>query len=377
MIIALQLVLLLLMLGSTIYYAWCALCMSQFFAAEKPETSPNGQPVSILIPVCGVEEGDRENWESLLLQDYEHYEVLFGVMDSHDSAVPILEELVARFADRARLLVGLEVRGINYQVSNLMHLLEAAQHEVVVFVDSDMRVTPDYLVTVTAPLANPEIGVVTCPYVAHNPKYLAAALAAMGRCIDFIPSMLINRILEGGMQSAFGSTIATRKSVLEKIGGLQSLVNRNATDYYIGNLAAKAGYQVYLSQYVVETGAELQSIQQLFLRELRWAIVSRKRNPVYYGLVWTYGTVYCIPLLLLSGFQHWAIIACSVTIGVRIVQAIACMWSMGCPKLILWIWALPLRDLMSFIIWVAGTRGQSVYWRGRRLWVGADGLLTE
>ncbi len=378
MIIALQLLLLLLIGASVVFYVWCAISTARFFAATKLEPSDRCQPVSVLMPVCGVDEGAMDNWESFCQQDYEHYEVLFGVMNPKDPAVPILKELVARNPSRARLVFCLEVRGLNHQISNLMHLLEAAEHEVVIFTNSDMRVSPDYLRTVSAPLADPKVGIVTCGYLGHEPKFLTAALASLGRCIDFIPSVLVASDLEGGLRFALGSTIATRKSVMEQVGGLLTVVNRMGSDYHIGNLVADAGYRIELSQYILETDVGQESFRVLLQRELRWNRTSRwQRGLLYYGYVYVFGTVYCIPLLLLSGAARWAVIVCFVTIAVRTVQALVAIYSMGSPKLLRWLWAVPIRDLMSFVCWVAGCFGQTIYWRGRRLLIGVGGTLTE
>lgn len=375
--IALQVVLLLLISTSVIFYAFCALCTSQFFAATRQETNTGIQKVSVLIPVCGVDEGARENWASFCQQDYEHYEVLFGVMNPRDPAVPILEEMVARFPNRAQLHFCLDVRGVNHQISNLMHLLEVAQHEVIIFADSDIRVSPHYLHSVTAPLADLSIGVVTCGYVDRAPKSLGAALASLGRCIDFIPSVLVAHRLEGGLRFALGPTIATRKSVLADFGGLQSVVNRIGSDYHIGKMAAAASYRVELSEYVLENDCGRETVQHVFQRELRWARTIRwNRGLQYYGLGCSYGTVYCIPLLLLSG-QSWVVSICLTSLVVRAVQALVAIHRLGCPNLLQWLWALPIRDLMSFAIWVAGTFGQSIHWRGRQLQVGTNGILKE
>ncbi len=376
-IIALQAVLLLVISASVVFYVWCGICISWFRTATKRETSAANQPVSLLVPVCGVDEGARENWASFCQQDYEHYEVLFGVMNPQDPAVPILEELVAKFGDRARLHFCLEVRGLSHKISNLMHLLEIAQHEVIVFADSDIRVSSNYLSTVTPPLSDPSVGVVTCGYLDYAPKSLGAALASLGRCVDFIPSALVARSLDGGLRFAFGPTIATCKSVLAKIGGLQNVVNRIGSDYHIGKMAAEAGYRVELSEYILQNDCGRETFRDVFERELRWArTIRRTRGSHYYGLGLSYGTVYCIPLLPLSGFQSWAAIVCFVTFTARAVQALVAIQSLNCPRLLLWLWALPIRDLMNFAVWLGGSFGQSVFWRGRRLSIGAGGILT-
>ena len=379
MIIAFQTFLLLLIGISIIFYCLCAICTIVFFSSiiRSEDFSPtNG--VSILIPVCGIDEGARENWISFCTQDYENYEVLFGVMSSEDPAIPVLKEVVAEFPDRAKLFVGLEPRGINHQISNLSYLLEKAAQEIVIFADSDIRVTPDYLSSVTAPLADPNIGVVTCGYVDRTPKFLGAAVAALGRCTDFLPSVLIARAIDGGLRFSLGPTIATRKSVLAKINGLQNVLDRIGSDYHIGKMASDAGYRVELSKYILDNDCGRETLWQVFRRELRWARTIRiNRGSQYYGMGLSYGTIYCLPLLLLSGFQDWAIILSIITIIMRTMQTFIAIYNMRRPHLICWLWALPIRDLMNLIIWVGGAFGQSVYWRGRRLQIQPGGILTD
>jgi len=380
--VVLETVLVFLIGASLVFYIWCAICTIQFFAT-RPSISIASENcvdrgVSILIPICGLDADARENWESFCHQNYENYEVIFGVKDYQDPAIPIIQEIVANYPQRAKLICGLEALGINYQVSNLVHLLEAAKHETVIFIDSDMRLTPDYLTTVTLPLADKKVGVVTCAYIGHNPQFFGSALTCLGRCIDFIPSVLIARSLDDGLKFSLGATIATRKSVLEKIGGLQQLLNRIASDYYIGKMVSDAGYHVELSRYVLETDSGKETVQQIFRRELRWAIGIRlNRGWEYYGMVFCYGTVYCLALLLVTGVKNWAIILSLTTLIVRLIQAVVVIHSIDCPKLIKWIWILPIRDLMSFIIWLVGAFSHSIYWRGRRLQVQPGGFLRK
>ncbi|MGK7874296.1 MAG: glycosyltransferase [Xenococcaceae cyanobacterium] len=378
MIIALQIVLLFLITASVIFYLGCAICTIRFRGDRASQSSGCEEPASVLIPVYGLDDSAESNWTSFCQQNYEQYEVVFGVMDPQDKAVPVLKKLAANFPDRVRFISGLEVRGPNYHMSNASHLLDAAQHDIVVFTNSDMRVTPDYLCRVTAPLADPNVGVVTCGYIGHTPKVLGAALASLGRCIDFLPSVLIARVLDGRLKFALGATIATRKSILNQFGGLQGEVNRIGSDYHIGQMVSGAGYQIELSDYIVESEGGQESIGQVFKRELRWARTIRINHGFqYYGIVLTYGTIYCLPLLFISGFATWAIIVSLATLTIRIIQVLIAFYKFDGPDLLKWLWALPIRDLMSLIIWMAGAFGQRVYWRGRWLEIGDGGMLTQ
>ncbi|WP_013324450.1 glycosyltransferase [Gloeothece verrucosa] len=374
MITVLQIILLLLITASIVFYSGCALC-TLGFKRNRPSVFPSfHEPVSILISVCGLDSDAAANWGSFCQQDYPNYEVLFGVMDKQDQAIPILKEIVAQYPERAQLFYDLPARGINHKISNMMYLYEASQHEIVVLADSDIQVTPNYLTTVTAPLADPSIGLVTCGYFDYNPKTLGAALAAYGRCLDFIPSVLVARFLDKGIKFAIGPTMVTRKTILEKYGGLQRVVNRIADDYQMGKMTAELGYRVELSEYILNNDCTNDTIKDVFLRELRWARTVRlNRGSEYYGLIFSYGTVYSLLLLLLSPGNSLAILFSTIALSLRLIQALIAIYYFNSPKLLKWLWLLPFRDIMSFIIWLSGTVGRRMYWRGRWLEITNEG----
>ena len=372
--ISLVIILSVLLVGSIGFYAACFWFTRQFFAIPPSVEEGFVEGVSILVPVCGLDEGAWENWSGFCKQNYEQYEVLFGVVDPTDSAVAMLEKLVKLFPDRARLFVGLQPRGINYKDSTLSYLLESARYEVIIFADSDIRVSSDYVQTVTEPLTDSRVGLVTCAFVAHNPQFLGSALASIGRCCDFIPSALVARAIDGGLKFAVGATIATRKATLADFGGLH--LNRIGSDCNLGKRAAHAGYHVELSRYILESDTGRESLGQLVKRELRWARTIRFNcGWVYYTMAFCYGTVYCLPLLLATGFAHWAIGLTFATVTIRYGQAWVAAVDLNCSTLLRWFWVLPLRDAISFGVWVIGAFGRGVYWRGRKLRIEGDGLI--
>ncbi len=368
---------LLLVIGSLVFYAACAVLTWRFFAHSPEGSAPDYRPpVSVMVPVCGLEAGAWENWTSLCTQDYPEYEVLFGVKEADDPAVPLLQQLVARFPDRSRLLVGLPARGINHKDSNLSYLLEAAQHETILFADSDIRVRSDYLRIAIAPLADPHVGLVTCAFTGRQPQSLGAALASFGRCTDFIPSALIARALDGGLRFAVGVTLATRRSTLAAAGGLH--LSRIGSDYNLGKRIAQAGYRVELSRYVLDWDTGSEGLGAVYQRELRWARTIRyNRGPIYYTLIICYGSLASLVLLPLASFAPWAIALALATWALRYLQALIAIHYLQSPQLRPWLWALPLRELLSVVVWGAGAYGQRVYWRGRWLRVEGDGLIRS
>ncbi|MGD2182616.1 glycosyltransferase [Lusitaniella coriacea] len=367
--------LIILTLGAIVFYLACLGCTLYFFTQPDRALKSDDPPVSIMVPVCGLDAGAWENWSSLCQQDYPNYEVLFGVVDPKDPAVVVLEKLVATFPARSRIKVGLEPRGINHKDSTLSYLLEEAKNEVIIFVDSDIRVNKDYIRTVTAPLTDPEVGMVTCAFVGRNPESLGGAIASYGRCVDFIPSLLLARILDGGLRCAVGATIATRKSTLADYDGLH--LNRIGSDYNIGKRAAAAGYRVELSRYILNSDTGKESLRDVFQRELRWARTIRfNRGAQYYTMIFCYGTIFSLPLPFLPGFHTQGIIICAIAWLIRYLQVLIALLLLNCPKLLRWLWIVPLRDFLSVLVWAMGAFGNSVYWRGRRLRVEGDGIIS-
>lgn len=398
--IALQIGFTILVVGGMGFYLACAVFTYQFWGQHRdrptapgrdgptealslpasrtttapPESSP---PVSIFVPVCGLDAGAWDNWTSLCRQNYPHYEVLFGVVDPDDPAVPTLKQLQAEYGDRVRVLTGLEPRGINHKDSTLSYLIEETKNDILIFVDSDIRVNSDYIWTVTQPLlADAKVGMVTCAFIGYHPQSLGAAIASFGRCFDFIPSLLIARAIDGGLKCAIGTTIATRRDAFVRYGGLQ--LNRIGSDYNMGKRAAQAGYVVELSPYILESDTGTETVGDVYQRELRWARTIRfNRGAQYYSMIFCYGTVFCLPLLWVSGLAPWAIALSVATVLIRYAQVAVVMYCLNAPNLARWLWALPLRDGLSFGIWLVGAYGQKVYWRGRSLRVYADGLITQ
>jgi ceramide glucosyltransferase len=374
-------ILVLLILGSIGFYCAGAIATWQFFCTLRETTAIPDVPVSILVPVKGIDAGAWANWSSFCQQDYPHYQVLFGVMAPTDPAVPLLQELVATYPDRAQLFIDLPPRGPNHKDSNVSHLLDRTPTEWIIFADSDIRVRPDYIRTVTTPLAKSALadgktGMVTCSYLARNPQFIGAALASLARCCDFTPSLLIARMIDGGVKLGIGPTMAVTRTALDQAGGI--VCNRIGSDYNLGKRIAAAGYHIELSDYVLESDTGRETIAALYQRELRWSRTIRfNRGAIYYGQVFCFGLVYCLPLLFVTGFARWAIGLSLVTILARYTQATIATICLKAPRLRRWFWLLPWRDLMSFVTWVMGGYGRTIHWRGRKLRVQGDGVITE
>ncbi len=222
-----------------VYYALVLFSTWRFFSRTIPSaTAPFSPPVSNLKPVRGLDPGAYENFASLCNQNYPEYEILFCAGSPDDPIVPVIERLIRDFPDRSiRLLYATATDGANDKVAKLALLASAARFDVFVLNDSDVRVEPDYLKTIVAPLSEPSTGAVTCFYIPSGHGSLADRLHAAGMLSDFYAGILVARQLDG-VKFALGTTIATTRRHIDSFGGFDALKNRPADYLLVGRLIA-------------------------------------------------------------------------------------------------------------------------------------------
>lgn len=377
---------------SSLYYLLCLWSAAKFLSQHKNENPVHPEqpeleseivivlpPVSILKPLKGTDPEMYECFRSHCRQDYPEYEIIFGVSDSNDPAVDSVKKLQREFPDRAiHLVICGERLGSNVKVSNLEQMFAAARYDHFIVNDSDIRVEPDYLARVVAPLAEERIGLVTCLYRGVAGPTLGSRLEALGISTDFCPSVLVARQLEGGIRFGLGSTLAFRRSELEKIGGFLSFVDYLADDYEIGKRIAAQGFAVEISDVVVETLLPAYSLRSFLAHQLRWARGVRDARPGgYFGLIFTFGMLWSLVALIVSRGALWSCAALAVVLALRIAIALLIGGRILRDQHALkYAWLIPLRDLFAVGVWVASLVGHNVTWRGDRFRL-KDGKLLR
>jgi ceramide glucosyltransferase len=373
---------------STGYYALCLWSAAAFLRERKPagegaRPTESVLPVSILKPLKGTDPEMYESFRSHCLQDHLEYEIIFGVSDPADPALPLVERLKSEFPQGSiRWMVCTKNLGANTKVSNLAQMLPEAKYECILVNDSDIRVRPDYLRRVTASLADPQVGLVTCLYRGVSARTLGSRLESIGISTDFSAGVLAARILEGGIRFGLGSTLAFRRSDLEAIGGFEALVDYLADDYEIGRRISEWGLKVKLSDVVVETYLPAYTLRQFVDHQLRWGRTVRdSRRWGYLGLVLTFGVPWALLAGLLSLLLGRGVLAAWVLLvavsSLRVAVALLVGWSVLRDRQVLPLLPLlPLRDLVALPVWIASLAGHKVVWRGDSFRL-KDGKLAQ
>ena len=345
-----------------IYSSW-----RYFRAAKRRAASPAfTPPVSILKPMRGEDPGAYENLSSFCCQDYPQYEMLLCVDPGDQTVFPIVERLRRNFPERTiRILYGSGRVATNDKVAKLARLVSEAKHEFVVISDSDVRVRPDYLRNVVAPLARPNIGAVTCFYVSVEDKSFTDRLQNIGMTSDFYPGILVAWQLDG-IKFALGPTIATTRTRLAAFGGYAAIENRPADDLLVGRLIAAQGYEVALLPYTIQTVADYGSFRELLHKRLRWIVVMRNLRPAgHFGLIFTLGLAWTLAAIAFHPTAPVILSFAGAYLFLRVVMtAIIAGWGLNQPSSLKNVWLIPMWDAVACAIWLVSFSRNSIRWRG-------------
>ncbi len=343
------------------------------FTRRRPE--PIGQPpaMTVLKPLHGREPCLEQALATLCEQDYPAgLQIVFGVNDPEDTAIPVVRALRARYPNRdIALVVDPGRHGSNPKVGNLINMLPAARHDTLVIADSDVHAPPDYARRLADALARPGVGLVTTLYTGVPANRTVVGLLGCSQITHgFLPGALLGRLL--GRRDCLGATMCLRRDTLAQVGGFEILSDYLADDNMLGRHVRALGLDVALADTVVATTVPERRLPPLWRHELRWARTIRSMEPMGFALsVLQYPLSWSGLAVLASGGAFWA---WGLTIGIWAIRAISVIGiDHALPKppgglaIRVPVWLLPARDLLSAAEWLVSFAGRRVDWRGLTL----------
>jgi ceramide glucosyltransferase len=333
--------------------------------------------VTILKPLHFVEPGLKQAIVSVLRQNYAApLQLILGVQDQRDPAIAVVREVMNENPDAdIKLVIDATPHGSNRKVSNLINMAEFAKYDLLVLSDSDIAVEPDWLSTVAAHFERDGVGAVSCLYAGKARGNFWSVMSAMGSSYEFLPNV-IGALSLGLASPCFGSTIALTRATLSRIGGFRAFANQLADDYEIGRAVRGLGLEVVIPAFVVDHTSAEESWTEYFRHERRWNRTTRLIDPIgHTGSIITHA----FPLALLAApFEHWAAFSLAL-VAATLASRLSVKWCIerkfrtrAGP-----VWALPLRDLLAFFVFLSSFFGENVHWRGSRFAVSPGGALSQ
>jgi ceramide glucosyltransferase len=346
------------------YQVFAIVACLRFRTNPRTKIASSHPPISILKPVSGLDAGFREAIASHCKLEGD-FELLCGVRSLADPAVPVLREF-----PRVRI-IECHTETPNQKVGVLMDLVREARHAILIVNDADIRVEPDYLQRVTAPLADQSVGLVTCLYRVAASTF-AGRFEGLGVATEFAPSTLVARLV-GVEEFAMGSTLAFRRADLQRIGGFQAVAEYLADDYQLGARLHGLGLECVLSDVIVATHLG-GTWNQVWSHQVRWARTVRvSKFAGYLGLPVTFAMFWAL-VAVCGGHFSLAL----ALLAARMLMAFEAGWMTMRSRDVLRLWFLiPVRDLFGAAVWATALFGSSVIWRGQKLRVDRKGRVQK
>jgi ceramide glucosyltransferase len=357
-----------------VYNVLAALLAPRFNNPSKAESYPT-TPVTILKPLHGSEPGLFPRIVSLCRQRYGgKIQIVCGTQRPSDPANAVVR-LVQRLNPAAEidLVIDDRSRGENPKIANLVNMQAKARHGIVVLSDSDIIVDEQFLGRLVTELGDAQTGAVTCLYYGVAAGGIWAKLSALNINAQFLPNVMV-ALTFGAARPCFGSAIAMREDVLERIGGLKSFLDALADDYEIGKAVRAVGLDVVVPRWAVGHACFDRSLRSFWEHHMRSSRTIRTIDPVGY-----IGTIFMHPMMLAlvaaaMGAQH-PIALPSIAFASRAVLSFSIEHTFDLKRQGLWL--LALHDAISFAVFLCSFFNAAVGWRGQSYRILHDGTMEK
>jgi len=354
------------------YLALAIWCVWRF--RPGGESDPGYRPgLTILKPLCGADPELYECLRSFCRQDYPDLQIIVGVADSSDPALPIVRRIMAEFRERdVALVIDAAQHGANRKVSNLINMMTVAKYGILIVCDSDVRISDNCLGALVRPLADPMVGAVTAPIRGVAERGFASMLGSVFINDWYFPQTLIAETL-GPVRSCLGPLTVVRRDSLDAIGGFAALADQIADDFMLGQLIARRGERIVISRTTIDVMVH-EDVLSLVRHELRWSRTIRATEPT--GHLWSVVTQ-VLPIVVLL------LLACPSRAGLALVLLAAALRiflsRLVCVRLGVAErpppWLLFLREGVCLAIWLSSHASRRIEWRGANFVVAPGGAM--
>lgn len=375
-----QAILLIPVICGSVYAVLCMFTVFRFRSTGHRLSSSSfteWPPVTILKPICGLEKDLRANLISTCVQDYPVFQVVFSVQRTDDPAIPLIKEVQRQFGeDRVTVAIEAYEAGPNGKINNLIGGLAHARHDILVISDSDIQLRPDYLKTIVAPLADPQVGYVCTLYKAIGGGTWFEKMELLTINAELTPNMTF-ALVTGASKFCLGASTAVRRSMLDAIGGLESLADYLVEDYEMGRRIWSRGKTPVVLPYLVDTVIDLKTPSAWWNHLVYWDQNNRAARA---GALFSTIIIRPVPFACLYALSTlgspFGLAVLGATIAVRLATASAVMrWGLNDVEGARSVLLVPCRDLAALASWFLAFTKRTTIWRDSEFILTRDGRL--
>ncbi|CAK0759577.1 ceramide glucosyltransferase [uncultured Gammaproteobacteria bacterium] len=365
-------------LGGAVYSCLCLGAALVLVRRPRVAALERWPPVSILKPLHGLEKDLAANLRSACTLDYPDYQVVLSLQRLDDPALPLARAIAKEFGpERVTVAVEDSQPVVNGKIQNLVIGFKVACHDVIVISDSDVRLRPDYLKTIVAPLADQAVGGVCTLYRATRAETWFEQLELLTLNGDFTPNLVFAEVT-GAADFCLGATTAVRRSVLEAIGGLGALADYLVEDYEMGRRIRAAGFKMAIVPYFVDMMVDLKRPADWWKHQVYWDQNTRAARPIgFLATALTRSVPFAALLALVRLFDPFSLAVLAAAVLVRVItSAIILRILVEDREGLHALWLLPFRDLSGLVSWGLALGKKTFIWRGIEFGLLPDGRIV-
>ena len=337
--------------------------------SKLPSAIGHFPSVSIVRPLCGIDNYAAETLSSTFDLDYPHYEILFCVASAKDPVVPLVKTLMADNASQsARLLIGDDRVSPNPKLNNVVKGWRAARHDWIVIADSNVLMPRDYIERLFASWRD-DTGLVASPPVGCRPAGVWAEVeCAFLNTYQARWQYIVDTF---GFGFAQGKTMLWRRADLDAAGGIEALGKEVAEDAAATKVVRGAGLKVRLVDRPLAQPLGRRSAAEVWNRQLRWARLRRASFLLYFlPEIFTGGILPMIGVAFLANAFGLPVTLCvagftALWYGAEMALAAAAGWHVSPLSPLYGL----IRDLLLPALFVSALRGNDFVWRGNEMQV--------
>jgi ceramide glucosyltransferase len=335
----------------------------------EPASRQNLPAVSLVRPLCGIDNHAADTLSSTFALDYPRCEILFCVASAKDPVVAVIEAMMAEHVGAgAKLLIGDERVSPNPKLNNVLKGWRAASHDWIVLADANVLMPHDYIERLFAGWRE-DTGLVASPPIGAQPQGFWAELeCAFLNTYQARWQYIADAF---GLGFAQGKTMLWRRADLERAGGIEALAKEVAEDAASTKIVRGAGLKVRLVDRPFAQPLGYRSAAEVWNRQLRWARLRRASFFVYFLPEALSGGV--LPMLALAVAAPAFALPPALSVvflglfwyGAETLLAVTAGWHVSARY--------PLhclaRDLLLPVLFVSALRGDDFVWRGNEMQV--------
>jgi len=341
---------------------------------RRPVRAPGRRaPISILKPLCGLDDRLAGNLISFAELPYPDYEVILGVRSAKDPAYPLAWMAARRWPHRFRVVLQQGEPGLNPKVNQLCTLARQARHDIIVVSDSNVRVAPDYLDDIAAHLEDPSVGLVTHALAGDGEAESDARLGAVADNLHLtgvITPAVIAAKLFADKDYVIGKSMALRRADLRALGGFDSVKDVLAEDYVMGRAVAdRLGKRVALGRSIVRCVSVRRPLGGFTNRYARWNVMQHQCAGLaaYLGLLLENPTLLATAAAVLDPGPATIALLAGCAANRMATDALAARLLRGRSFRTRALLLGAVKDLLSGAAWTYGLVSRSIEWRSNRL----------